>query len=261
LSAGNKDRSPKNPVARTAIGILLALVIFGAWLALHIYSVFYVSLTLQDAGLAVLLIALLCWLYVGLFIVAHDCMHGSLAPSVPWLNRPIGQLALFIYAGFHFDALAHKHVEHHRHAGTGDDPDFDERPPHGFWQWYAKFFSEYFSLRELFIIAAAVAVYVVVLGATYPNIIVFWALPALLSSLQLFYFGTYLPHRPGPDTFSDWHRTRSSEFNWLLSLLTCFHFGYHHAHHLNPGVPWWGLPKARRAAATARPASTLPTES
>jgi beta-carotene ketolase (CrtW type) len=70
--------------------------------------------------------------------------------------------------------------------------------------------------------------------------------PALLSSLQLFYFGTYLPHRPGPDAFTDHHRARSNGYSEWLSLLTCFHFGYHHEHHRAPGEPWWRLPTVRR---------------
>ncbi|MFA9473554.1 MAG: fatty acid desaturase [Filomicrobium sp.] len=40
-----------------------------------------------------------------------------------------------------------------------------------------------------------------------------------------------------------------------MSLLTCFHFGYHHEHHLQPDVPWWRLPDAHAdylASAAAR---------
>jgi beta-carotene ketolase (CrtW type) len=251
LSVGGAEPLRRTTLTGTATGLLLASGILAAWLLLHVYSVFYFPLSTGNSAVAALLVALLCWLYVGLFIVAHDCMHGSLAPALPWLNRPIGQLCLWIYAGFSFEALSRKHHLHHLNAGTGGDPDFDDRPPHSLWHWYVKFFREYFSLRELALIGAAVAVYLLVLAAPYANIIVFWALPALLSSFQLFYFGTYLPHRPGREAFIDSHRTRSNEFSWLLSLLTCFHFGYHHAHHLQPGVPWWRLPYARRLAAAS----------
>ena len=34
----------------------------------------------------------------------------------------------------------------------------------------------------------------------------------------------------------------------LGSLVTCYHFGYHHEHHLYPAVPSWRLPAARRSA-------------
>ncbi len=88
--------------------------------------------------------------------------------------------------------------------------------------------------------------YILVLGAPVQNVLLFWALPAVLSSLQLFIFGTYLPHVPDDPAFNDRHNARSNDYPAWLSLLTCFHFGYHHEHHLYPGVPWWRLPKARR---------------
>jgi beta-carotene ketolase (CrtW type) len=67
--------------------------------------------------------------------------------------------------------------------------------------------------------------------------------PALLSTLQLFVFGTWLPHRPHADApFADRHRARSQRWPTWLSLLTCYHFGYHWEHHAHPHVPWWRLP-------------------
>jgi beta-carotene ketolase (CrtW type) len=90
-----------------------------------------------------------------------------------------------------------------------------------------------------------VAAYVLLLGAPYPNLLLFWALPAILSSLQLFLFGTYLPHRKEEQDFADRHRARSNDFSWIASLLSCFHFGYHHEHHLAPHLPWWRLPAER----------------
>ena len=54
----------------------------------------------------------------------------------------------------------------------------------------------------------------------------FWVAPSFLSSFQLFYFGTYLPHRSADDHSSakphvDKHRSRSNELPTWLSLLTC----------------------------------------
>ena len=88
------------------------------------------------------------------------------------------------------------------------------------------------------------------LGAPLENILLFFAAPGLLSSFQLFYFGTFLPHRHLPEggnaMFADQHRSRSNDYGNLMSLMTCFHFGYHHEHHLHPGVPWWRLPALRK---------------
>jgi len=76
------------------------------------------------------------------------------------------------------------------------------------------------------------------------NLLLFWILPLLLSSMQLFYFGTYLPHR-NHNGISDRHRARSSDFPLMISFLTCYHFGYHWEHHEYPHLPWFKLPAAR----------------
>ena len=230
---------------QTVTGVALAAAVFTAWLALHVWGVFFHPLAGAGLVLAPLLVAVLTWLDVGLFIVAHDCMHGSLAPGRAGLNRTVGRVALGLYAGFSFDKLLPKHHAHHRHSGTAADPDFDPSDRHRFWRWYGRFFREYFGWREFAILALIPWVYVLILGATWPRLLLFWALPAILSSLQLFAFGTYLPHRRSARAFADRHHARSNDYGWLASLLTCFHFGYHHEHHLQPGVPWWRLPQAR----------------
>jgi beta-carotene ketolase (CrtW type) len=234
---------------QTWIGLALAAAIAGSWAALHVYSIFFYSPGLLTAPL---LVAAICWLNVGLFIVAHDCMHGSLAPRRPKVNRWVGRLMLFLYAGFSFDRLLPKHFDHHRHAGTAGDPDFSEAHPSTFWPWYFAFFRQYFGLRELAVLTALVAAYLLLLGAPYPNLLLFWALPAILSSLQLFLFGTFLPHRAEEQAFADGHRARSNDYSWVASLLSCFHFGYHHEHHLAPHVPWWRLPTERTTISAAR---------
>jgi beta-carotene/zeaxanthin 4-ketolase len=245
------DQTPLAPQRQARIGVLLAAAIISAWLLTHVVTVFYYATaatggwTWTALAFAPLIIAFQCWLYVGLFIIAHDCMHTSLIPGRPTWNRAIGQLCLGLYAGFSFDRMMPKHHAHHRHAGHHDDPDFDDRAPHGYWRWFAKFFGEYFSWRELALISAVTWTYLLLLGAPLANVLLFWALPALLSALQLFTFGTYLPHRPIDPGFADRHNARSNNFPWLVSLLTCFHFGYHHEHHLSPGTPWWRLPSLR----------------
>jgi len=234
-----------NEVRQMGIGLGLAAAVMGTWLALHIVGVFVLRPQGIEWLLYLPLVALICWLNVGLFIIAHDAMHGSLAPRRPALNRWIGRIALFVYAGFSYDRLLPKHHAHHRHPGTEHDPDFSADHPRHFWPWYLAFFRQYFGLREFAVLTAAVAVYVFVLRAPYANLLLFWALPAILSSLQLFYFGTYLPHRHEEAAFADHHHARTNDYSWVVSLLTCFHFGYHHEHHRAPHLPWWKLPSAR----------------
>ena len=235
------------PARQRTIGLTLALAVIGAWAALHVYGVFFHPLDTIGLLTAPLLIAASCWLSVGLFIVAHDCMHGSLAPGQPAVNRAVGRAALLVYAGFWFDDLRPKHFEHHRAPGTADDPDFSAAHPTRFWPWYASFFRQYFGLRQLAFLSAVSAVYLLLFDVRYANLLLFWALPSIASSLQLFLFGTYLPHRHHAAGFGDDHRARSNDFSWLGSLLSCFHFGYHHEHHRAPHLPWWRLPEARRA--------------
>jgi beta-carotene/zeaxanthin 4-ketolase len=235
-------RPEGTPRHQAAVGLALAFAIIGTWALVHVGAVFFYPWGTAGVVPALALVVLQCWLCVGLFIVAHDCMHGALVPRHPAWNRWIGALCLALYACFDFRTLNPKHHLHHRYSGTGDDPDFLDAAPQRFWRWYVKFFTTYFSWRQLVLLSVVSWTYMLVLKAPALNVILFWALPAILASLQLFTFGTYLPHVRDAKGFSDRHNARSNRFPVWLSLLTCFHFGYHHEHHLYPNVPWWRLP-------------------
>ncbi|GAB5375126.1 MAG: fatty acid desaturase [Acuticoccus sp.] len=232
---------------QTAIGLSLSGLIVGAFVMAHIAAVFVLDWGALPVVAALAMVALLTWLYVGLFIVAHDAMHGSLAPGQPWVNRAAGRLCLALYAGFSYDRLLPEHHKHHRRPGTADDPDFDPDHPDAFWPWFVRFMRHYFGWREFATLCVVLAVYFAVLRPDYWRVLVFLALPAILSAVQLFYFGTYRPHRLDEAPFADRHNSRTNDFPWLASLLTCFHFGYHHEHHLSPTTPWWRLPALRGA--------------
>lgn len=220
-------------------GLVLTALIGAVWIFIHIYNVFFHSLSAHPL-ITIGLIACQCWLYTGLFICAHDAMHGTLAPKNPKLNDNIGRFILFYYAGFRFDMMKAAHMDHHEFPGTDKDPDFNAANPRKFWPWYFKFFTTYFGVPQ-FLTLFVITIAYLLLGASYANTIIMWAVPAILSSVQLFYFGTFLTHRH-KEAFPDHHNARSNNYpNWL-SLLTCFHFGYHHEHHLYPHEPWWRLP-------------------
>lgn len=245
---------PSLPGAKTApfqggIGLLLATLVFGSYLSNFVFLVFFLDVTTQWSW-EIALGALQVWLSVGLFIVAHDCMHGSLVPGRPKLNDAIGRLCLFFYAGFPYDKLKAAHHLHHRHAGTEHDPDFDAQHPTRFPRWFFTFVRRYFGWRE-FGILTVFLLSQVALGAPIEKVLLFWALPAQLSALQLFFFGTFLPHRHSHQPFADEHRSRTLAVPSLVSLATCFHFGFHHEHHLFPYVPWWRLPHAHRTIRSA----------
>ena len=247
---------------QTVTSLALAALILGGWLAGHVYAVWFLDVADQPL-LALFLFAWQAWLSVGLFIVAHDCMHGSLAPFRPAVNAAVGSLVLRLYMGFSYARLIAKHHAHHRHAGTEGDPDFDADHPSDPVRWYWTFMRRYLDWYVFWVTGALVTAYVAALymfgGAERAMHILFWAGPSLVASMQLFYFGTYRPHRHEDDhAFADRHNSRSNDFPVWASLLTCFHFGYHHEHHDNPHVPWWGLPATRRAALRRGPPQEVP---
>jgi beta-carotene ketolase (CrtW type) len=192
------------------------------------------------------------FLHTGLFILAHDAMHLSLVPEQPRLNHQIGQIALFLYAFLPYSHCSKKHHLHHHHAGHSSDPDYhDGTHYHPVW-WYGRFMRQYMSLGQLGMMvlgggSATLGLYV--WGGISPlNLVLFWLLPLVLSSIQLFYFGTYLPHREEPSPFCDHHRARSLKLPLLWSLITCYHFSYHWEHHEYPQVPWYQLPQVHPPA-------------
>jgi len=185
-------------------------------------------------------------LYTGLFITAHDAMHGAIAPASRALNDAVGAVAVLLYALFSYRRLVEKHRAHHRQPGVpGEDPDFHDGVHRGFLRWYLDFALGYVGVLQIAGMAVVFNVLSHVVAVPEPRLLLFWVVPALLSTVQLFTFGTYLPHR-GKHDAADPHRTRSNEYPVWLSFLTCFHFGYHREHHENPHIPWWGLPAARR---------------
>jgi len=236
-----------SPARQGLIGVALAAAIVAGWAALHVWGIFFHRWSSVDLVRAPVIVLLQSWLSVGLFIVAHDAIHGSLAPGRTRLNAAVGQLCVGLYAGFSYRKLAAAHRLHHVAPGTADDPDFHVGGPRTFAPWLVAFFRRHFGWVEFARLTAVLVAYLA-LGAAVSNLLVFWALPAILSALQLFTFGTWLPHRHDADgAFADEHRTRSLPYPWLLSLATCFHFGRHHEHHLWPHVPWWRLPEMKVA--------------
>jgi beta-carotene/zeaxanthin 4-ketolase len=235
------------PTRQSLIGLGLAALIFGIWLAVHLWAMFAYRMDGGNWWLVPLAFALQCWLSVGMFIVAHDAMHGSLSPIMPKLAAAIGAALLFLYAGFGWRRMRDAHFDHHRHAGTAGDPDFNATNPHDFWPWYALFLRRYFGWMSMAWVWAVVLTYWLLLDVPAANIALLYGFPAIASSLQLFYFGTYRPHRREDGSgFADRHQARTNDYGLLASLLSCFHFGYHHEHHLSPGTPWWALPARHR---------------
>lgn len=238
----------KQQISRTGFAIAAGIILL--WVA---NLLFWISRDLSALPLALvpLGIVLQIFLYTGLFITAHDAMHGCVTPANHGLNNAIGTLCVALYALFSFNKLHEKHWEHHRHPASGDDPDFHDGEHPQFLRWYGHFLWSYISWWQVAGMALIFNVLEHVAGVPALNLVLFWVIPSLLSTFQLFYFGTFLPHREEEAGFSDEHRARSNSFSPLLSLLTCYHFGgYHWEHHAYPHVPWWKLPATRKNAVT-----------
>lgn len=239
------------------MGIVVGGGIILAWLS----SVLYV-LTHLEIHTALDFCRNLGWflwiqfLCVGLFVTSHDACHGSVAPHSPRVNLWIGRVAAFLYAGFIFDGIVTKHHAHHAFVGSEKDPDFHalKQDPPQFMGWMLRFFSNYLSLPQILWMTAVSQILMHGFHLREPNVLLFWAAPSVLSAIQLFYFGTYRPHRPDGSSFPDRHHARNSIQPNLRSLVTCFHFGaYHHLHHLKPGVPWFKLPQIYRSTRLNEP--------
>lgn len=224
----------------------LGLLIMLAWLTVHLGCIFGPPLAAWPLPALAAVLLVQAWLSTGLFIIAHDCMHGAFAPGQRGRNRAAGRAALMLYAGLDYDRMAPAHFAHHRHVGTHADPDFNADAPDLAGRWFLRFFSNYYTHMQLVRITVAACIYLA-LGASLANFAVFWAIPALLALGQLFFFGTFLPHRHSGSPFADKHRARSVGAGGVISLISCFHFGgYHHEHHLFPQTPWWRLPYVRK---------------
>jgi beta-carotene ketolase (CrtW type) len=226
-------------------GLISAILIIIMWTASIVFELRQNLNDLQYWHIA-FLILWQTFLYTGLFITAHDAMHGTAFYTKKTLNKIIGMISVLLYAMFSYKKLLTKHHQHHKSPGTQNDPDFHDGEHKGFWMWYIHFLFTYLTWKQFLAMAIIFNILYHLLNIPLANLVLFWILPSVLSTLQLFYFGTFLPHRESPDKFKDHHRARSNDYNIIFSFVTCYHFGYHWEHHQYPYVPWWKLPKVRQ---------------
>lgn len=244
-------------------GLRLTALILVAWLASLLGLLSLDQAHLHGATwLAVVVAGVLgrTLLHTGLFIVGHDAMHGVLVPERRGWNDRFGAVALALYAALPYLACRRNHQHHHRFTASADDPDFHGDPRAGALGWYRHFMAGYLSAGQMSRLLGGWALLAVVAGRLHPagwiNVLLFCTLPLLLSSLQLFVFGTYLPHRrqrlPHRRPQAD-----SLDLPAWLSLLACFHFGYHREHHDSPQLAWFELPAQHRRCRLSDPGSGL----
>ncbi len=222
------------------MGLIIASVIVLLWSGNLFYSfervevnplspMFYIHILVQT------------YLFTGLFITGHDAMHGTVSSNRA-VNTVAGFFSVFLYAGMYYPRLIKNHRLHHQFPGTEDDPDYSAGHQN-FFIWWGRFMLKYLTVIQLIIMAALFNILLIWYPAS--KIIVFWVIPAILSTFQLFYFGTYVPHKRPHDEGMQPHNARTLRKNHLWAMLSCYFFGYHYEHHEAPWVPWWKLYRAK----------------
>ncbi len=231
-------------------GILVAFIIILLWIASLVFLLF-VDIKQSIAILILPAILVRTFIQTGLFIVAHDAIHGSVLPRNCRSNDLVGRLAVTLYAFLSYQQLAVNHRQHHLYPGRVGDPDFHDGTHHDIFSWYLKFMTRYLdfwqTVIQFFWFGIVFVVFHFWLHIYIANLLLFWVLPILLSTLQLFFFGTYLPHRNTigeSDKTRNSHHATSSNYPLILSFLACYHFGYHWEHHEYPFLPWYELPSS-----------------
>jgi beta-carotene ketolase (CrtW type) len=219
------------------IGIFWSFIIIGFWIS-NLYYFIQVDLNFSNPWIY-MGILFQTHLYTGLFITSHDSIHGVVSTRYPKINDAIGKFCTILFAFNQYETLKKKHHLHHNHVNTEKDPDVHQG---NFFIWWFKFMWQYVTWQQ--VLAMAITYNVLKIWFPMWNLILMWELPAILSTLQLFYFGTYLPHR-GEHEKGNVQQARSQAKNHVWAFVSCYFFGYHYEHHAYPYLPWWKLPLAK----------------
>lgn len=220
------------------MGIVFALLVILLWAFHLVYMLTYVSFSATNPWMY-LHIILQAYLYTGLFITGHDAMHGGLSKNKT-VNKVLGTLSVFLFAGMSYTKLRKNHGLHHKAPATADDPDFFVKSQN-FWKWWGIFMWRYVTITQLIVMAVAYNIMIHLFELNELKVIIYWALPAILGTLQLFYFGVYWPHRKPHQPHMMPHRARTLKKNHFWAMASCYFFGYHFEHHEMQYVPWWKL--------------------
>jgi len=218
------------------MGLIIALIIISGWLVHLAYMLVYQPVNINDLWFWLHLIVQ-TWLSTGLFITAHDAMHRTVSPAIK-VNKTVGNIATFLFAALSYRQLNNKHQLHHLFPGTPDDPDY-KTGNQNFFVWWFSFMKTYISIWQLLIMALLFNVLLQFFNEI--QLLILWILPLVAATFQLFYFGTYLPHRLPHTNEMQAHNSRTQKRNHLWALLSCYFFGYHSEHHSSPQTPWWKL--------------------
>jgi beta-carotene ketolase (CrtW type) len=225
---------------------------WSAWILLSWLLTVAVLLALPMSSLPwwllVAAILLRTHLQTGLFILGHDAMHGVLWQGHPVWNHRLGRLALALYAALPYGRCRANHQRHHQHAGTAFDPDVPSGEEVSILGWYQRFMGHYLSRQQMSCLLLGWSA-LLLAGVNWLNVLVICTVPLLLSSVQLFVVGTYLPHKRQQQSRGETQPASLALPAWM-SFLACYHFGYHREHHEHPSLRWFELPQAWQESQT-----------
>jgi beta-carotene ketolase (CrtW type) len=227
------------------LDIGLASLLTALWLMTLIGGL---GISLAHTPLVVTLLVVLVrtFLHTGLFIVTHEAIHRNISRS-SILNDCFGYLTSSLYALLPYGVLARNHRLHHRFPGTHQDPDSAYPCRGDYFSWYIRFMMNYQANGQAWVSVFGMAIiFCILVFIQIPvlNLFLFWIIPLIGSSFQLFTFGIFLPHRYNNSEHLDQHRALSTKLPVLWSFITCYHFGYHWEHHQYPNLSWYQLPQA-----------------
>ncbi len=228
------------------MGTLISTLLILLW-GLHLfYSLHFVKVDFTHPNFLIHTL-IQGYLYTGLFITGHDAIHGNIHKS-KLINKIFGYISAFLFAGLSYKKLAKNHFAHHKSSGEIDDPDYCIISQN-FFIWWSAFLFRYVTFFQLVIMA--ILFNVLKIWFEEISIFVFWVIPAFIGTFQLFYFGTYQPHKLPHTNEMTPHNARTQKGNHLWAMLSCYFFGYHWEHHEYPKTPWWQLYKIKKSRYTA----------
>jgi beta-carotene/zeaxanthin 4-ketolase len=203
------------------MGTIIGLLILLAWTGHLVYCFFvFAPSGLESVWIqAAVHLVLQAYLTTGLFITAHDAMHGSVSRSRA-INHALGFIACFLFAGMSYARLRVNHYEHHRAPASEHDPDFYTHSQN-FWRWFGSFIWRYKTWSQIAVMAVFYNLFQHLGHVSELKIWLFWMLPSFFGSLQLFYVGTYLPHRLPLTSEMLPHHARSQRKNHLWAMVSC----------------------------------------
>jgi len=103
----------------------------------------------------------------------------------------------------------------------------------------------YLTVLQLVIMAVLYNVLMYLFKLDSLTVLLFWALPAILGTFQLFWVGVYWPHKLPHLPDMGLHKARTQQKNHLWAFISCYFFGYPREHHESPSTSWWQLYKAK----------------